>query len=63
MLKKFFMGRFLKPDNVIPNASNPQSWNLYSYVNSNPVNMNDPTGHQGEDSAKLPQSGGDPNAT
>ncbi|MCX7830088.1 MAG: RHS repeat-associated core domain-containing protein, partial [Acidobacteria bacterium] len=39
------MGRFLKPDNVIPNASNPQSWNLYSYVNSNPVNYNDPSGH------------------
>ena len=39
------MGRFLKPDNVIPNAFNPQSWNLYSYVNGNPVNFNDPMGH------------------
>jgi RHS repeat-associated protein len=39
------MGRFLKPDNIIPNAANPQFWNLYSYVNGNPVNFNDPGGH------------------
>jgi len=39
------MGRFLKPDNLIGNIANPQSWNLYSYVNGNPVNFNDPTGH------------------
>jgi len=57
------MGRFLKPDNLIGTIANPQSWNLYSYVNGNPVNFNDPTGHQGEDSAKLPQSGGDPQAS
>ena len=41
------MGRFLKPDNIIPNAANPQSWNLYSYVQGNPVNFNDPSGHGG----------------
>jgi RHS repeat-associated protein len=39
------MGRFLKPDSIIPNAANPQSWNLYSYVNCNPVNFNDLSGH------------------
>jgi RHS repeat-associated protein len=39
------MGRFLKPDNIIPNPANPQSWNLYNYVNGNPVNFNDPSGH------------------
>ena len=39
------MGRFLKPDNLITNSFNPQSWNLYSYCNGNPVNFNDPGGH------------------
>ncbi|MGC8758243.1 MAG: RHS repeat-associated core domain-containing protein, partial [Caldisericaceae bacterium] len=39
------IGRFLKPDNIIPNVYNPQSWNLYSYVNGNPINFNDSSGH------------------
>jgi RHS repeat-associated protein len=43
------IGRFLKPDNVIQNLYNPQSWNLYSYVHNNPVNFNDPSGHDNPD--------------
>ncbi len=39
------MGRFLKPDSIVPNAFDPQSWNLYTYVKGNPVNYNDPSGH------------------
>jgi len=39
------IGRFLSPDPVNGNPTNPQSWNLYSYVNGNPVNFNDPSGH------------------
>jgi RHS repeat-associated protein len=38
------MGRFMKPDTILGNLANPQSWNLYSYVHGNPVNFNDPTG-------------------
>jgi RHS repeat-associated protein len=38
-------GRFMKPDNIPGNLANPQSWNKYSYVTGNPVNLNDPTGH------------------
>ena len=39
------MGRFLKPDSVVANAADPQSWNLYAYVRNNPANATDPTGH------------------
>ncbi|NMB99394.1 MAG: RHS repeat-associated core domain-containing protein [Thermoanaerobaculaceae bacterium] len=39
------MGRFLKPDNLIPDITNPQNWNAYTYVKGNPVNFNDPSGH------------------
>lgn len=38
------LGRFLSPDLHIPNPSDAQSYNRYSYVNNNPMSMVDPTG-------------------
>ena len=40
------MGRFLSPDEPFADQfeSDPQSWNLYSYVRNNPLAMVDPEG-------------------
>ncbi|HKV23101.1 MAG TPA: RHS repeat-associated core domain-containing protein [Candidatus Acidoferrum sp.] len=40
-------GRFLSPDEPLndQDQSDPQSWNLYSYVRNNPLNSTDPDGH------------------
>ncbi|MBK7894750.1 MAG: hypothetical protein IPJ90_07675 [Anaerolineaceae bacterium] len=36
----------MSPDTIVPNPTNPQSFNRYSYVRNNPVNLKDPTGHR-----------------
>jgi RHS repeat-associated protein len=41
-----YLNRFLQPDTVIPDQSNPQSWSRFSYVLNRPTKFNDPTGHQ-----------------
>lgn len=40
------LGRFIQPDTIIPNPSNPQSWNRYNYGLNNPSRYTDPTGHR-----------------
>jgi len=40
------LGRFVSPDTIIPQPGNPQAWDRYSYVNSNPVRYTDPSGHK-----------------
>jgi RHS repeat-associated protein len=41
------IGRFTSPDGplIYADKSNPQSWNLYSYVMNNPLSRVDPNGH------------------
>ena len=39
------LGRFISADTIVPEPSNPQSWNRYSYVMNNPVRYVDPSGH------------------
>jgi RHS repeat-associated protein len=42
------LGRFMSPDSGDggdSDPSNPQSWNLYSYVQNNPLTNTDPDGH------------------
>ena len=36
----------MQPDTIIPDLSNPQNWNRYSYVRNRPLNLNDPSGHR-----------------
>jgi RHS repeat-associated protein len=38
------LARFSSPDPIGGNPSNPQSWNRYSYVLNDPINLNDPEG-------------------
>jgi RHS repeat-associated protein len=41
------LGRFMSPDpigNFVADPTNPQTWNLYTYVNNNPLVFIDPTG-------------------
>jgi hypothetical protein len=40
-----YLNHFLQPDTLIPDPSNPQAWNRYSYVYNSPIKYSDPTGH------------------
>jgi RHS repeat-associated protein len=39
------LGRFVQPDDVIPDLSRPQSFDRYAYCRNNPLKNTDPSGH------------------
>jgi RHS repeat-associated protein len=39
------LARFVSPDDIIPDLTNPQTFNRYSYVGNSPIVRNDPSGH------------------
>jgi len=39
------LGRFIQPDTIIPDLTNSQAWNRYSYVLNSPILYVDPSGH------------------
>ena len=39
------LGRFIQPDDIIPDLADPQSCNRYAYVRNNPLRYTDPSGH------------------
>ena len=39
------LGRFIQADTIVPDPTNPQSLNRYSYVLNNPLRYTDPSGH------------------
>ena len=42
------IGRFIQPDTIVSNPANSQTWNRYGYVENNPINRIDPTGHESD---------------
>ena len=39
------VGRFVSADTIVPEPSNPQDWNRYTYTQNNPITYTDPSGH------------------
>lgn len=39
------LGRFITPDTIVPNPSDPQDLNRYTYAKNSPLIYTDPTGH------------------
>lgn len=40
-----YLNQFIQPDTIVPNWSDPQTLNRYTYANNDPVNRIDPSGH------------------
>ena len=51
------VGRFLSADPYVPDSSNSQSYNRYSYVNNNPLTSVDPSGFDDNGCSPVSDSG------
>lgn len=52
------IGRFVSADSVVPDPSNPQQFNRYTYVLNNPLRYTDPSGHAHCDGVACQREGG-----
>ena len=43
-----YLNHFASADTIVPDPTNPQAYNRYSYVYNNPLRFNDPSGHDPE---------------
>jgi hypothetical protein len=41
-----YLNHFTQPDSIVPDPSNSQDWDRYSYARNNPLRYTDPTGHR-----------------
>ena len=54
------IGRFASADSIVPNPTNPQDYNRYSYTLNNPIRFTDPTGHWTDPNGASSGGGGTP---
>jgi len=41
-----YLNHFTQPDTIVPDPTNPQSYDRYAYALNNPIRYNDPSGHK-----------------
>lgn len=51
------LGRFMSADTIVPNASDSQEYNRYSYVTNRPLMVIDPTGHMSQQWSEVDDGG------